>query len=37
MEKKVVANDGNVPDTISTDGSSTHGLNSNNAALTHQN
>jgi hypothetical protein len=37
MEKKLGANDGNVLDTISTDGSSTQGSNSNNAALTCQN
>jgi hypothetical protein len=37
MEKKLGANNGNIPDTISTDGSSTQGSNSNNAALTHQN
>jgi hypothetical protein len=35
--KKLGANNGNVLDTISTDGSSTQGLNSNNAALTRQN
>jgi hypothetical protein len=37
MEKKLRANDGNIPDTVSTDGSSTQGSNSNNAALTRQN
>jgi hypothetical protein len=37
MEKKLGANDGNILDTISTDGSSTQGSNSNNAAITHQN
>jgi hypothetical protein len=37
MEKKLEANDGNVQDTFLTDGSSTHGSNSNNAALTCQN
>jgi hypothetical protein len=37
MEKKLGANEGNIPDTVSTDGSSTQGLNSNNAALTRRN
>jgi hypothetical protein len=37
MEKKLGANDGNVPDTILTDRSSTQGSNSNNAALTRHN
>jgi hypothetical protein len=37
MEKKLRANDGNIPDTILTNGSSTQGSNSNNAALAHQN
>jgi hypothetical protein len=37
MEKKLAANDGNIPETILTDGSSTQGSNSNNAALTCQN
>jgi hypothetical protein len=37
MEKKLGANDGNVLGTVSTDGFSTQGLNSNNAPLTHQN
>jgi len=37
IEKKLAATDSNVPDTVSTDGSSTQGSNSNNAALTRQN
>jgi hypothetical protein len=37
MEKKFGANDGNIPHTILTDGSSTQGSNSNNAALTRHN
>jgi len=37
MEKKLAATDSNVPDTVSTDGSSTQGSNSNNSALTQQN
>jgi hypothetical protein len=34
MEKKLAAADSNIPDTVSTDGSSTQGSNSNNAAFT---
>jgi hypothetical protein len=37
MEKKLGANDGNIPDTVLTNCSSTQGSNSNNTALTHQN
>jgi hypothetical protein len=37
MEKKLGANDGNILDTVLTNGSSTQGSNSNNAAPTHQN
>jgi hypothetical protein len=37
MEKKLAAADSNIPDTISTDGTSTQGSNNNNAALTQQN
>jgi hypothetical protein len=37
MEKKLAANDSNIPETVLTNGSSTQGSNSNNAALTHQN
>jgi hypothetical protein len=37
MEKKLAATDSNIQDTVSMDGSSTQGSNSNNAVLTRQN